>query len=113
MGNRAAVDKWLKQVHADSAEYVDGEAWKAPVDWRRKPWIYSDFDDWRMVAAALQVSTVAALFDGPGSTSVAMPAEHIIKYLIALRGKGLLGVGSESAVFLFCMPIIVAASSST
>ena len=43
MGNGAAVDKWLEQVHADSAEYVDGEAWKAPADWRLKPWIYSDF----------------------------------------------------------------------
>ena len=100
MGNSAAVHTWIEHVQADSLAYVDGEAWKAPVHWpRQKPWIYSEFDAWRNAAAAQQVSTAAALFDGPGSTSVALPARHIVKYLLALRGHGLLGFGCENAVY--------------
>ena len=100
MCNDAAVDKWLEQVHAGSAAYVDGEAWKAPIDWPlQKPWIYSEFDAWRNAAAVQQVSKAAPLFDGLGSTSVAIPAAHIIKYLMALRGDGLLGFGCENAVY--------------
>jgi len=100
MGNDVAVDKWLEQVHAGSAAYVDGEAWKAPVDWpRQKPWIYSEFEAWRFASAAQQMSTAAALFDGPGSTSVPIPTKHIVNYLLALRGDRLLGVGGENAVY--------------